>query len=102
MKHILLGTTALVAAGLMAGPAAAQQGVQLGLGGFYFGALGGNVDEDFDANGFSDNDKNTWDFKQDVEVHFLGETTLDNGLTVGARIELEAQQQDDQIDEVWA
>jgi len=102
MKHILLGTTALVAAGLMAGPAAAQEGVKLGLGGFYYGALGGNVDEDFDANGFSDDDKNTWDFKQDVEVHFKGEATLDNGLTVGARVEIEGQQSDDQIDEVFA
>jgi hypothetical protein len=37
-----------------------------------------------------------------VEVYFKGETVLDNGLTVGARIELEGQQSGDQIDEVWA
>ena len=41
-------------------------------------------------------------FRQDVEVYFKGETTLDNGLTVGATIQLEGQQSGDQIDEVWA
>ena len=29
--------------------------------------------------------------KQDVEIHFKGETTFDNGLTVGVRVELEGQ-----------
>jgi hypothetical protein len=32
----------------------------------------------------------------------MGETTLDNGLTVGARIDMEGQQSNEQIDEVWA
>jgi hypothetical protein len=41
-------------------------------------------------------------FKQDVEVYFLGETVLDNGLTVGARVELEGQTSGDQIDAVFA
>src|SRR5262249_47516984 len=41
-------------------------------------------------------------FKQDVEVYFLGETNLDNGLTVGARVELEGQTSGDQIDAVYA
>lgn len=99
MKHILLGTTALVAAGLMAGPAAAQQGVQLGLGGYYFGAAGGNIDEDFDD---APDDVRDYAFKQDLEVHVRGEATLDNGLTVGARVEIEGQQSGDQIDEVFA
>ncbi|HTO83828.1 MAG TPA: porin, partial [Methylomirabilota bacterium] len=42
-------------------------------------------------------------FKQDVEVHFSGETTLSNGLTVGAAIEMEGQtDSEDQIDKVYA
>jgi hypothetical protein len=40
MKHVLLGTTALVAAGLLASNAQAAQGVQLGLGGYYGAAAG--------------------------------------------------------------
>ena len=99
MKHILLGTSALVAAGLMVAPAAAQEGIKLGLGGFYFGAAGGNFDEDGAAPG----QRSDLDFKQNLEVHFKGETTLDNGITVGARVELEGQdQQSDQLDEVYA
>ena len=37
-----------------------------------------------------------------MEVYFLGETTLENGLTVGARVELEGQTSADQIDAVFA
>ncbi len=33
-----------------------------------------------------------------AEVRFKGETTLDNGLTVGAQIELEGENAGDQID----
>ena len=101
MKHVLLGTTALVAAGLVASNAHAAQGVQLGLGGYYTAAAGLLISQD---HGTGDAGHNTRDivFRQDVEVHFKGETTLDNGLTVGATIQLEGQQSDDQIDEVWA
>jgi hypothetical protein len=101
MKHVLLGTTALVGAGLLAGNAQAAQGVQLGLGGYYAAAAGLLFSQD---NGTGDPGHNTRDivFRQDVEIHFKGETTLDNGLTVGATIQLEGQQSDDQIDEVWA
>jgi len=37
-------------------------------------------------------------FNHNAEVHFKGETTLDNGLTVGAHIELEGENAADQID----
>jgi hypothetical protein len=98
MKNILLGTTALVAAGLVAGNAQAAQGVQLGIGGYYAAAAGLLLDQ----SGGAGNHTRDVVFRQDVEVHFKGETTLDNGLTVGARIEMEGQQSNDQIDEVWA
>ena len=102
MKKVLLGSTALVAAGLIAGDAAAADGVKLSLGGYYRGVAGVMFD-DFDgaAAGLED-DLRDYVFKQDVEVHFKGETTLDNGLTVGAVVQLEGQTSADQIDEVYA
>lgn len=98
MKKILYGTTALVTAGVLASSGAqAQEGIELGLGGymnnfFSFGSIdeASNETRDFNNTGFF----------SDGEVHFLGETTLDNGLTFGANIQLEAFQSDpDQIDE---
>src|SRR6185295_14565063 len=54
----------------------------------------------FDDKGNDDfgNHRNTDRFIHNAEVHFKGETTLDNGLTVGAQIELEGENADDQID----
>lgn len=102
MKHILLGTTALVATGLVAGAASAAEGVKLGLGGYYVAGAGVLFDQD-DSVGEPGHNMRDYGFRQDVEVHFKGETTLDNGLTVGATIQLEGQQSaNDQIDEVWA
>ncbi len=101
MRQYLLGTTAIVVSGLAAGSTMAAQGVQLGIGGYYGAAAGLLLSQD---SGSGDPGQHTRDvvFRQDVEVHFKGETTLDNGLTIGARIEMEGQQSDDQIDEVWA
>ncbi len=99
MKKALLGTTALIAAGLAVGDAYAADGVKLGLGGRYMGAAGVTFD---DADGFDEDDARAYVFKQDVEVYFRGETVLDNGLTVGARVELEGQTSGDQIDAVYA
>jgi hypothetical protein len=101
MKSLLLGSTALVAAVSVTGAAQAAQGVQLGLGGYYQAVAGLIFSQD---DGTGEPGAHTRDvvFRQDVEVHFKGETTLDNGLTIGARIEMEGQQSDDQIDEVWA
>ncbi len=99
MKHILLGTTALVAAGLVVGNAEAN--IQLGLGGYYVAAAGVDFTQDSEA-GEPGNNTSSDVFRQDVEVYFKGETTLDNGLAIGATIQLEGQQSNDQIDEVWA
>jgi hypothetical protein len=87
---------------------AADNAVKLGFGGRYLGTAGGLVwddaSDDVDPDsGSSPEDSRDVVFKQDIEVHFTGEGVLDNGLTVGARIELEGQTQaDDQIDETWA
>jgi len=100
MKKILYGSTALVAAGAMAAtPAMAEEGVKLGLGGYYNTFFWvGDIDES------SDDPRNLNDtgIFSDGEVHFKGKTTLDNGITFGVQIELEAFQATDQIDENYA
>jgi predicted porin len=86
---------------LAIGDAYAAEGVKLSLGGRYMGAAGVVIAEDFDVPGI-ENNLRAYVFKQDVEVYFSGETVLDNGLTVGARVELEGQTSGDQIDAVYA
>jgi predicted porin len=105
MKKLLLGTTALVAAGVLTGQAQAADPVSLSLGGYYRTAIGVvfDGDEDNAVTGEGGSARHSYYHEQDVEVHFTGETTLDNGLTVGVNIQLEGQTQGgDQIDETWA
>ena len=94
MKRNLLTTTALVTAGVLAAPGAfAEEGITLGLGGYmnnYFG--GGDTGE-------SAVDLSHTSLFSDGEVWFTGETTLDNGLTFGANVQLESFSSGDQIDE---
>ncbi len=105
MKKVLLGTTALLGAGLVASPAFAADGIKLGVGGFFKTAYMVNFDDD--SEGEPGNERNTDGVFSDAEVHFTGETTLDNGLQVGARVELEGEDDTspdgdgDQIDEAW-
>jgi len=60
---------------------------------------------DDDQEGEPGNERNTDGFFNDAEVHFTGSTGSDNGLEVGARIELEGETDNsmggDQIDEAW-
>ena len=100
MKKVLLGTTALLGAGLVASPAFAADGIKLGVGGFFKTAYMMNFDDD--GEGERGNEHNTDGVFSDSEVHFTGSTVLDNGLEVGARIELEGEDDaGDQIDEAW-
>lgn len=101
MRAMLLGTTAVVVIASLSDIAHAE-GVKLEIGGRYLATAGGSIGEQADFATVEDNTRDIV-FKQDVEIHFLGETTFDNGLTVGARIELEGQTSaDDQIDAVYA
>ena len=104
MKRVLSGSTALVAIGLLAPAAQAADGITLHIGGRYMGAAGVVPSEDFStSSGVSDNDVRNYVFKQDVRVYFEGESTLDNGLQVGARVDLRGQTDtDDQIRDVYA
>lgn len=98
-RRQLIATTAIVGAGLTAAPAMAGDGVKLTIGGFFSEAY--MVVFDQDGEGELGNERNTDGFFNSAEIHFDGSTTLDNGLTVGARVELEGENDDDQIDEAW-
>ena len=93
MKKQLYGTTALVAAGLLAAAPVAQAAEPLSMNvhGYFEQWFGwaDNNDPDFEETNFS----------QDTEIHFDASTTLDNGLKAALHIELEGNQSGDQIDE---
>ncbi|MCG8493965.1 MAG: porin [Sneathiellales bacterium] len=94
MKKIALGTTALVAAtALTAGTASAAEKIKLGLGGY--------LQTSFVAASYDDGDQLPTDIRHEGEVHFTGSTTLDNGLTFGVNIQLEARATGDQVDETY-
>ncbi len=100
MKKALLASSALVAAAVIANPALAEnKKISLGLGGYYKLAIG-VVNQD-DAAGEPGDDVHEVAIKKDGEIHVKGSTTLDNGLTISARVELEGQTQTDQVDENW-
>lgn len=96
MRALLLTTTVLAGLGaITATPTFAADPLRLEIRGFYdhyFGVrLGGEGD--------FDDDFNETNLVTNGEIHFRGETTLDNGIAVGVRVELEAETSGDQIDE---
>ena len=98
MKKILLGSTAIVAAGMIASVPSAEAAskMKLNVGGYmeqWVGFTSGDDGVGQDYSGFST--------VSDGEIHFKGKTKLDNGITVGVNVQLEAQQGGDQIDEQY-
>jgi hypothetical protein len=95
MKKVLYGTTALVAAGFAAGQASAD-GIKLGISGFYRGSAGILIGGDQHAGtgatksgkgtGVGDFQRTSGGFRQEIRINFKGETTLDNGITVGVLV----------------
>ena len=107
MKTVLRSSTALLGAGLATGAgasaAAAEEPIELSVGGFFRAAYMVVLDDDAE---FEPGDDRAEDgFFNDAEIHFKGRTVLDNGLEVGARVELEGESDSgdggDQIDEAW-
>jgi len=100
MKKILLGTTAIVAAGMIASPSAdAAEKLKVSVGG-YMEQWFGYVSQD-EQDGTT-NDYSGFDVKSDSEIFFTGMTTLDNGISVGINVQLEANSNSgDQIDESY-
>ncbi|MCZ6755919.1 MAG: porin, partial [Gemmatimonadetes bacterium] len=92
MKKQLIGTTALVSAGLLAGAAVHQDAMaadplELSIGGYYQVSLElRNEDDDTGEPGHNIQEFSVLD---DGEIQFTASTTLDNGIGVKARIEYE-------------
>ena len=98
MKKALIGTSALIAVGLLtAQGASAADKIALGISGNYR-VLGGMVNQDDGALGGALNARDHG-IGADGKINFSGSTTLDSGIEVGVRIELEAQSVGDMIDE---
>src|SRR6056297_1290788 len=99
MKKNLLATSALVAAGALAshGAFAEAKPIELQVGGymqqwFGFATFDGAPGQD---------DVSDVDQQADAEIHFTGSSTMDNGLTFGVNVQLEAETFGDQIDEAY-
>ena len=96
--HLMAGTALVAATMLAAGGAAAQDkkmkamAPSISVGGFYNVIVGGFLDE-ADETGNQDNtvDTSALDVRTNGEVHFNGSATLDNGIKVATRVELEGQ-----------
>ncbi|MEQ9638471.1 MAG: porin [Alphaproteobacteria bacterium] len=91
-------TTASIAA-LLAAPAAAADGLNLELAGFYrlfFVAGAQDTDPGEAGAGFRNHG-----IGRGSEIFFLADTTLPNGISVGVNIQLEGETNPDQIDESY-
>ena len=113
MRKQLMAGTALAAAAMLAtgGAVAADKKMMkpsISVNGYYEGVVGGIVDEDIEhivkgntaADGSGDSlkkstdaatDTSALDTRTDAEVHFNGRATLDSGVKIHARWELEGQ-----------
>ena len=99
MKKLLLASAAVVGMAAVSSPALAGDGVSLDLGGHFKGYV---VYHDQDETSTTSEER-SFDMLRETEVHFSGETTLDNGLTVGAHIEADTDSGDSfDVDESYA
>ncbi|TWT11368.1 porin [Reyranella sp. CPCC 100927] len=88
MKRALLGSTALVAGSLLAAPAMAADPIKLELRGYFQAFITlGHIDRD--VSGTTGQSYRPETFRYEGEIWFTGSTKLDNGTTIGVRIELE-------------
>jgi len=96
MKKILLGTTALATAALLSAGAAqaAAEPVKLTVSGYFKGLIAAGDNGTTDARNVA---VKSWD----SEIRFEAKGVADNGLTYGARIELEGNTTGNQIDESY-
>lgn len=103
MKKTLLGTTALVAAGLSAGQALADNGIKLGISGYYRASMGILVGGDQTAvhfktasggtsvGGLGDFGRTSGGFRQEIRINFKGSFTLPDGITVATTVGMNPQ-----------
>jgi hypothetical protein len=96
MKKQLIGTTALVSAGLLAGSAVGQDALaadplSLSIGGYY--QVGIEYRDEDDSTGEPGSNLQDLGVYDDGEIQFTASTTLDNGIGVKVRVEMEAKNQ---------
>ena len=90
MKKLLLASVACGALAMATPASANDHGVKLDLGGHLKGyAVYNDQDEDSTVN------TRDLDILRETEIHFNGEKTLDNGLTVGVHVEADLDSGDD-------
>ncbi len=97
MKKILLSTSAIAVAGAMAAPASAAEW-DVRVGGYYNAMVAYAAT---DGNGIGTADFDGVDVSTNTEIFFLPSITLDNGIKIGANIQLEGETNGDQIDESY-
>jgi outer membrane protein OmpU len=122
MRRLLTCSTALVATASLAGEAPAADGLKLGITGFYRNSIGssfgsGPTTQHFGTgplgtagittSGLGNFDRQAVSMRQEIRVNFTGETTLDNGITVGVLVGLNGENvaksdSDEQFDRAYA
>ena len=108
-KQLLAGTALAAATMLVAGGAVAADKNSMAVGGYYNVIVGGFLDETQETSSPSGStstkaDTSGLDVRTNAEVHFKGSATLDNGIKIATRVELEGQSKDsatDPIDEYF-
>jgi len=100
MKKLLLCGTAIAGLALVAAPTAANAEVNLDLGGYFKGYVGFASQDDSDDEIAADTREFEW--KREAELEVSGETTLDNGLTVGFNTQLNVGDDDDGVNVINA
>ena len=89
-----------LAGGLTAGEASAASGLKLGITGFYRNAIGGSFGNSPTSTfvgpagttfGLGNFDRQAVSMRQEIRINFTGQTTLDNGITVGVLVGLNGE-----------
>ena len=89
-KQLMAGTALVAATMFIAGGAVAAEKKMMkpsiSVNGYYEAVVGGILDEDLGA---GSSDTSALDTRTDAEIHFNGRATLDDGMKIHARVELE-------------
>jgi hypothetical protein len=103
MNKTLFGTTILASTAVVALSASSVSAapIEASVRGFHVEYFAGAYQSIDPVPGGADADVANFDHHFDNEIHFRGRSALDNGLTVGFRVELEGRTDDDQIDEAY-
>ncbi|MFP6778277.1 MAG: porin, partial [Alphaproteobacteria bacterium] len=87
-KTLLLGTTALMAAGLVAsGAAQAEEPISVGISGYFHSAVAA-INQD-NADGEAADTSLSTAFSNSSEISIGGSTTFDNGITAGVNVQVD-------------